>query len=137
MGNQQILLIILGMIIVGVAISVGIILVRENAITSNRDAVAADLLNISVRAQQYYNTTRLMGGGGHSYVGLTADAAGMQLLGSRNLSANGNGTYSIRTAGTATQLVLQGIGKEQLTDGTFPILKCTISLGKATVEIEN
>ncbi len=56
MGNQQILLIILGMVIIGVTIAVAIVLVNENAITANRDAMAADLVNIAVRAQQYYNT---------------------------------------------------------------------------------
>ncbi|MBP6673524.1 MAG: hypothetical protein KA247_10265, partial [Bacteroidetes bacterium] len=116
MGNQQILLIILGMIIVGVAITVAIILVNENAVTANRDAIAADLLNLSVKAQQYYNTPSSMAGGGHSYLGLTADAAGMLRLVSTAFSTNGNGVYTIRTAGNASQVVFQGEGNAELSD---------------------
>lgn len=137
MGNQQILLIILGMIIVGVAVTVAIILVNENAVTANRDAIAADLLNLSVKAQQYYNTPMSMAGGGHSYIGLTADAAGMARLVSTAFSNNGNGVYTIRTAGTASQVILQGVGNVELSDGTFPTLSCVVRPGNATVSIEN
>lgn len=137
MGNQQILLIILGMIIVGVAVAVAIILVNENAVTANRDAIAADLLNLSVKAQQYYNTPSSMAGGGHTYIGLTADAAGMLRLVSPEFSNNGNGVYTIRTAGTASQVVIEGLGNMELSDGTFPTISCVIRPGNATVTIEN
>ncbi|MFZ4619289.1 MAG: hypothetical protein ACOYNS_01920 [Bacteroidota bacterium] len=137
MGNQQILLIILGMIIVGVAVTVAIILVNENAVTANRDALAADLLNLSVKVQQYYNTPASMAGGGHSYIGLTADPAGMARLVSTAFSNNGNGVYTIRTAGTSTQIVLEAVGNVELSDGTFPTLSCIIRPGNATVTIEN
>ena len=137
MGNQQILLIILGMIIVGVAITVAIILVNENAVTANRDAIAADLLNLSVKAQQYYNTPSSMAGGGHSYLGLTADAAGMLRLVSTAFSTNGNGVYTIRTAGHASQVVLQGEGNVELSDGSYPMLSCVVRPGGAVITIEN
>ncbi len=137
MGNQQILLIILGMIIVGISISVAIILVNENAVTSNKDALAADLLNISVKAQQYYNTPASMAGGAHTYIGLTANAAGMARLVSTELSNNGNGVYSIRTAGTVSQVVLEAVGNAEMSDGTYPTLSCIVRPGNATVLIEN
>lgn len=137
MGNNQILLIILGMIIVGVAIAVAIILVNENAVSANRDAMSVDLVNIATRAQQYFSTPSAFGGGGRSYVGLTADASGMSKLVSSAYSTNGNGVYTIRTAGTATLLVIQGVGNTTLSDGSFPTLSCTITPGQAQVTIEN
>lgn len=137
MGQQQILLIILGMIIIGVAVAVAIVLVAENAVTSNKDAIASDLLNIFARVQQFYNTPRSMAGGGRSYVGLTADAAGMLRLVSTDFSSNGNGVYTIRTAGTATSIILQGVGNSVMSDGSYPTLSCTIRAGQATVTIEN
>jgi hypothetical protein len=137
MGNQQILLIVLGMIIVGVAITVAIILVNENAVSSNKDAIAADLLNISAKVQQYYNTPASMAGGAHTYIGLTANAAGMSRLVSSDFSNNGNGIYSIRTAGTTSQVVLQGVGNVEMSDGTYPTLSCVVRPGNATVLIEN
>ena len=49
MGQTQILLIVLSVIIVGVAVAVGIDQFQENALTSNRDAVAADCQRILKR----------------------------------------------------------------------------------------
>jgi Tfp pilus assembly protein PilE len=137
MGNQQILMIVLGMIIVGIAISIGIILVQEQSVASNRDAMSTDLMNIAVRAQQYYNTPTRMGGGGGTFIGLTADAAGMEKLVSQTTSDNGNGTYSIRTAGNSVRVIIQSVGKVELIDGTNPIMICTVTQGSAMVEIEN
>ena len=137
MGNQQILLIVLGMIIVGITVSMAIILLNENAVSSNRDAIATDLINIAVRAQQYYNTPVRMGGGGGSFIGLTADADGMRKLVSPATSNNGNGTYTIRAAGNASRVIIEAIGRMELNDGSLPTMICTVTQGSAMVEIEN
>ncbi|HEX7344138.1 MAG TPA: hypothetical protein VF398_07735, partial [bacterium] len=60
------------------------------------------------RAQMHYIKPIAMGGGGESFVRLTPDAAGMAYL--TTAPNNGNGTYSILNAGTATTVTLQGIG---------------------------
>ncbi|KAB2922669.1 MAG: hypothetical protein F9K22_11070 [Bacteroidetes bacterium] len=137
MGNQQILLIVLGMVIIGVTISVAIVLVNENAVTANRDAMSTDIVNIATRAQQYYNTPTAFGGGGRSYVGLSANAAGMSKLVSAAQSNSGNGTYTILVAGSASQVILQGVGNVELSDGTFPTLYCVIRPGQAQVQVIN
>ena len=54
MGQQQLLLIVLGVIIVGIAIAVGISMFKSNAQSSNRDQVINDLNNLAAKAQQYY-----------------------------------------------------------------------------------
>jgi len=54
MGQQQLLLIVLGVIVVGIAVIVGINLFTVNAVSSNRDGVTADLTNL-----WYYGTTVL------------------------------------------------------------------------------
>ncbi len=54
MGQQQLLLIILGVIVVGIAVVVGITMFQDNAISANRDAVTNDLVNLGARAQQFY-----------------------------------------------------------------------------------
>ena len=115
MGQQQLLLIILGVIVVGIAVAVGITMFTDNAVNANRDAVTNDLVNLAARAQQYYRRPTALGGGGNSFVGLTADAAGLTKL--TNRASNANGTYSITTAGTATGMVIQGVGTENA-DGT-------------------
>lgn len=115
MGQQQLLLIILGVIVVGIAVAVGITMFTDNAVNANRDAVTNDLVNLAARAQQFYRRPTALGGGGNSFVGLTADQAGLTKL--TNRATNANGTYSITTAGSTTGVVIQGIGTEH-SDGT-------------------
>jgi Tfp pilus assembly protein PilE len=115
MGQQQLLLIILGVIVVGIAVAVGITMFTDNAISANRDAVTNDLVNLAARAQQFYRRPTALGGGGNNFTGLTADAAGLRKL--TNRATNANGTYSITSAGTGTGVVLQGVGTE-MADGT-------------------
>lgn len=115
MGQQQLLLIILGVIVVGIAVAVGITMFQDNAVSANRDAVTNDLVNLASRAQQFYRRPQALGGGGNSFVGLTANAAGLAKLTSK--SANANGSYAITTAGTTATVVLQGTGVEKGTDG--------------------
>lgn len=110
MGQQQLLLIILGVIVVGIAVAVGITMFSDNAINANRDAVSNDLVNLAARAQQYYRRPTALGGGGQSFVGLSADAAGMAKL--TNRAGNANGDYSITVAGTANEVTVRGVGKE-------------------------
>jgi len=117
MGQQQLLLIILGVIVVGIAVAVGITMFSDNAVNANRDAVSNDLVNLAARAQQYYRRPTALGGGGNSFVGLTADAAGLSKLTNMPGGANANGTYSITTAGTANQVTVQGVGTETAPDG--------------------
>ena len=80
MGQQQLLLIILGVIVVGIAVAVGITMFTDNAVNANRDAVTNDLVNLAARAQQFYRRPTALGGGGNSFIGLTADAAGLRKL---------------------------------------------------------
>ena len=118
MGQQQLLLIILGVIIVGIAVAVGITMFQDNAVDQNRSAVIADLTTLAAKAQQYYAKPTTLGGGGNSFVGLTADATGLALLASTSFTTNSNGTYSISTLGSATNVTLKGVGAVVLSDGT-------------------
>jgi len=127
MGQQQLLLIILGVIIVGIAVAVGITMFQDNAVDQNRSAVIADLTTLAAKAQQYYAKPTTLGGGGNSFVGLSADAPGLGLLASTAFTNNANGAYSIKTAGTATTLVLEGVGKTALSNGTFCTYDMTVT----------
>lgn len=91
MGQQQLLLIVLGIIVVGIAIYVGFFLLRSNKADHNRQAVISDLLNFSNKAQQYYRTPAQMGGGSLNFKGFNISAID---------TGNANGSYSV-TAGTA------------------------------------
>ena len=136
MGQQQLLLIILGVIIVGIAVAVGITMFQDNAVSSNRDAVINDLMHFAAKAKHFYNRPTSMGGGGHSFTGLTANAAGMLVLVSTNYSDNSNGTYTISVAGDANSVQFQAVGKTQLADGTYPTHTCTVtSYGQTIAQV--
>jgi Tfp pilus assembly protein PilE len=106
MGQQQLLLIVLGVIIVGIAIVVGINLFSASSVESNRDQVVSDNMNIAALAQQYYNKPAAMGGGGNAFTGFTIPA---------NLASDANGTYTAVV--TATSVVITGKGNVQDSNG--------------------
>lgn len=135
MGQQQLLLIILGVIIVGIAIAVGITIYNDALISNNRDTVQTDLIDLSVYAREYYNKPVNMGGGGHSFVGLTADAAGQEKIAPLGSWSNENGTYTISTAGDASLVILTGVGKVQLPDGTYPTYFCRVRARKNLMQL--
>jgi hypothetical protein len=113
-GQQQILLIILGVIVVGIAVTLGFAMFSDSAIDANRDAITNDLTNLASRAHQYYRRPTCLEGGGNSFSGLTADAAGMGKL--TNTPRNDNGVYTVASAGTGTgdnaNVELLGVGNE-------------------------
>ena len=84
MGQQQLLLIILGVIIVGIAIAVGLSLFSAQSIQANRDAMVNDLNNLAANAYQYRVRPASMGGGGNTYTGYTIPS---------KMSSNDNATY--------------------------------------------
>ena len=123
MGQQQLLLIGHCVIVVGIAVAVGITMFSDSATNANRDALTNDLVNLASRAQQYYRRPTSLGGGGNSFVGLSADAAGLAKL--TNNASNGNGVYSISAAGagtgTASTVEIEGLGNETGSNGTAPV----------------
>ena len=54
MGQQQLLLIVLGTIIVGVAVVVGINMFTTGAVNAERDALVQDVNNIASSAASYW-----------------------------------------------------------------------------------
>lgn len=127
MGQQQLLLIVLGVIIVGIAIAVGISMFKSNAQSSNRDQVINDLNNLAAKAQQYYRKPAAMGGGGQSFAGFSLAPVD---------TANANGLYSVKTSASsnadtyttsatitapADSIYIVGWGKEKGNDGSHPV----------------
>ncbi len=136
MGQQQLLLIVLGVIIVGIAIAVGISMFKSNAMSSNRDQLINDLNNLAAKSQQFYRKPVAMAGGGQTFTGFKLDSIDV---------VNGNGCYtcvagsapaksttvpsttaasdttSITTANCQT-LYIVGRGNELGTDGTIQVM---------------
>ena len=131
MGQQQLLLIVLGVIIVGIAVVVGINLFQSSARDANRNAVIQDLNTLAAKAQEYYRKPTSLAGGGNSFVGFTIPTG---------LGSNGNGTYTISSAGTATAIVFTGLGTEDgNTTGTkvSATATCSSTAAQPTIAIVN
>jgi hypothetical protein len=122
MGQQQLILLILGVIIIGVAVAVGITMFQDNAVNENRDSVSNDLINLAARAQQLYRRPVGLGGGGSSFTNLSTDISKLT-----NTPANDNGIYTISTGGDQS-ITIQGVGTSKGEDGeTNVMLRCVVT----------
>lgn len=63
MGTQQILLIVLSVIIVGLAVAVGLTMFTQSAVRSNRNACISDSNNFAAKALAWWRTPATQGGG--------------------------------------------------------------------------
>ena len=113
MGQQQLLLIVLGVIVVGIAVVVGINLFNASSIEANRDGVVSDLNNLGAMAVQFYKKPISMGGGGRAFNTSNGAPAAWDIP--TSLQSTANGTYSA-TVGAKT-VTITGTGTE-LVDGT-------------------
>ena len=71
MGQQQLLLIILITILVGIATVVAVNTLQVTHEEQNRDAIRQDLLQAHAMARGYYEKPRIIGGGGESFENIT------------------------------------------------------------------
>ncbi len=69
MGQQQLLLIVLGLVVIAIAVVIGISLFRAHAISSKRDILTNETIDMAAQAISYYKRTREFGGGGKSFIG--------------------------------------------------------------------
>lgn len=71
MGQQQLLLIMLTVILIGVALAVGLNLFTANAIEQKRNEIINECTLLASEAQLYYRRPKVYGGGGKSFLGWT------------------------------------------------------------------
>jgi len=126
MGTQQILLIVLSVIIVGVAVAVGITMFNAQAVNSNRSACIADMNNFSASALAFYKTPTSHGGAGNDLTVLASlvgvgNYIGVGFNGTDSL-VTGNGGFKM-TFDTAT-LTFTAAGTES---GVVPVTTVNLS----------
>lgn len=136
MGTQQILLIVLSVIIVGVAIAVGITMFTNQAYNANQSAIAGEAQSYAAQVIQWYKTPVSQGGAGQKAALVEADLAplasyiGFLETGNKLTSENGTFTLTIPTGGTTAEIV--GIGKE-VKGGKNPKITTTVTLGTGII----
>ena len=105
MGQQQLLLVVLGIIIVGIAIAISIQLFRSNAIEAKRDILIEETTSLGVMALQYFKKPAELGGGSKSFIGWTIPS---QMV----TTANGN---FVTSTISADEVIIIGTGTEVVT----------------------
>jgi Tfp pilus assembly protein PilE len=128
MGQQQLLLIMLGVIVVGIAVAVGLMLFSDSAASTNRDALTSDLVYLASRAQQYYRRPASMNGGDGSFASLTFDKLYSSV-------SNSNGRYFINGAPSATQVTIRGVGREKINATDTVTVDMRVTADSATVTV--
>jgi hypothetical protein len=127
MGQQQLLLIILGVIIVGIAIAVGVAQFGAHSSQSNKDGVSTTLVNIAANAYQFKIRPTSMGGGGGAYDNSKGATAAYNIP--SKMAADDNGTYTL-TSTAPTTCVIKGTS----TINTAWSASCTTNdTGKTTI----
>ena len=134
MGQQQLLLIVLGVIIVGIAVVIGIQMFSSSAVQANLDGVISDLNKMGSDAQAWYRKPASMGGGGRTFTTLTA----LSLIGAPSSNANSSAYTLIPTATTGNNdsIAITGITNELGADGATGII-VKMGISKDAVGLES
>lgn len=107
MGQQQLLLIVLGVIIVGIGVAMGVILFNENAIEQKRNEIINECSLVASEAQLYYRKPAAIGGGGKSFKGWTiSEKFASTIVG-----------FIIQTDVSDDHVIITGTGNEIVTGG--------------------
>src|SRR6056297_1265111 len=108
MGQQQLLLLVLGIVIVGLAVVVGIQAFGENQKKANSDALVNDAVRIASDAQAWKLKPAAFGGGAAAtgMTGFTLQQVGYDIAGGADASNydNLNGVFTY-TAGAASLII--------------------------------
>jgi len=129
MGQQQLLLLVLGIVIVGLAVVVGIQAFGENQKKANSDAITNDVIRIASDAQAWNLKPTAFGGGNGSFAGVSLTALGYTLEenGANDSSyGNLNGAYSVTAAADGASVTIVGCNSdtensvEAVVSGTGP-----------------
>ena len=115
MGTQQLLLLVLAMIVVGVAITLASQLFDSNSEYSTQDSIVSEIFNLGSLAQQYYNKPRELAGGSKSFIGWLVSAS---------LDSTANGSYTVEKI-SKEELII--IGKPDSTKNYGWYVKTTIT----------
>ena len=98
MGQQQLLLVILAIIVIGVSVAIASQLFLASAEDSNKDSIIAELTNLATLSLEYYPKPVMMAGGGRSFTNWQIPS---------QLDTSTSGTYTISQANN-NQLILIG-----------------------------
>lgn len=133
MGTQQLLLIVLGVIIVGIAIAVGITIFNNQAYNANQQAVSQELNTYGTMVVQWWKTPIAQGGAGQEMGTNDEDDVADAIGFINNLEKSDNGQFSV-TAVVDTMVTLHGLGTEKR-NNAYPLMRARVMLNTGNVEV--
>lgn len=125
MGQQQLLLILLGIVVIAIAVAMGISLFRAHAISSKRDILTNETIDMAAQAIGYYKRAREFGGGGKSFIGWQIPP---------QLQNTVNGSYVI-DAINKDEVVIIATGTEVVTGSDSIQVKTTVYSDNYQIEV--
>ena len=109
MGQQQLILLVLCTIVIGIAIAVGIVMFTSSSLSASRDAMLEDMNTIIANSREYYLRTKSLGGGGNSFDGYYIPARLRGTLNGDYSAAPGSGTGTLVITGKSVDNELNTI----------------------------
>lgn len=122
MGTQQILLIVLSVIIVGIAVAVGIAMFNQQAVNSARNSIIADMNNFASQVAAYYRTPQSMGGASNTAANVVVTDLQEYLGWGGATMTNENGTYTLNASDASAQVYFTCAAAESGLSGDEPSL---------------
>lgn len=116
MGQQQLLFIVLGVIIVGIAVVLGIVVFQSAAMENKRDVIISENVNLANMALQYYKKSRVFGGGQSSFVKWEIP---------NELKNTKNGYYSAKV--DSAEVKILGTSNEELLGDDYVQVETTVT----------
>ncbi len=137
MGTQQILLIVLSVIIVGVAVVVGILMFNNQGYNSNKQAVASDLTTYGSLVIQWWKTPSAQGGAGQRVTNLDVARIAPYIgfnEANNSLTNPDVGEFRVTAATQAdTTVTLVGLGRDEK-KGLHPKVTTMVYLSSCTLQ---
>lgn len=120
MGQQQLILLVLATVIVGIAIIIGIRAFTENGIRANSDAMVQDMVRMASDAQAWKQKPAPFGGQAvgaskddpADFSGISFTALGYPEDGTTNIYENLNGHFTV-AAGAGGEAVITGCNQQK------------------------
>jgi hypothetical protein len=126
LGQQQLLLIVLGVIIVGVAVVLAIVLFRQNSIDAKRDLLVNESLNLASMALEYSKKPTMLGGGSYDFTDWVIPS---------ELVTTATGSYQAITYADSVEII--GTGNEVVSGNDLIKTKVVVSSKGFRTEVIN
>ena len=136
MGTHQILLVILSVVLMGVAITLGIFIFQIHSVNSNRQLMINDMNFLGTEALRFWRTPVSLGGGAPDITEEDQEQLEFFLHWSGNTNSTASGTYTVQAnddgtvdiTGVGTEVGRDNINLVRATLNVNPVLKQPLSI---------